>query len=236
MSDDLTTVLDVLEEPEDEFQVLMTDGGNPHHDDEEVDVDVDVEVDREYETSRTRRAPTREREISELKGLRELRELRDEHLDVLDDLRLKHRELKQMHLREIDDLMARYQNILADLDDREALRAEYEEVLDDHIGLLEDLADQENRGLWTKLGAGIAAIGLGLATAQAYYPTESVLDFYADAPEIYSQAPEMGLLTAGLPLIGLYSLSKAYDSHKRYSELRDEIEDYKVMKKDLKDP
>mgnify|MGYP002760391696 FL=1 len=164
---------------------------------------------------------------------RELRELRDEHLEVLDDLRVKHRDLKEAHLAELDNLFSRYQSILDENDLAEELEEDYEKILDEHISLLEDLAEEENRGLLTRAGIGLGTLALGYITAEIYLPDESVLDFYAQAPEIYSGSPAVGIVTAGLPAVGVYALGRAYQKQKRYNEIKDELSEYRSMKEDL---
>lgn len=164
---------------------------------------------------------------------RELRDLRDEHLEVLDDLRVKHRDLKEAHLTELDSLISRYRDILDERDITEELENEYEDLLDEHISLLEDMAEEESRGILTRTGIGLGTLALGYITAEIYLPDENVLVFYAQAPEIYSGSPEVGIVTAGLPALGLYALGKAYQKQKNYSEIREELNEYRNMRENL---
>jgi hypothetical protein len=203
-----------------ENSVLMPDGGRRE--------DKDSERSREDVPEHRGKVKEAETELN-----KELRALRDEHLEVLDDLRVKHRELKAAHLEELDYLMGRYENILEKRDIAEELREDYEEVLEDHIGLLEDLADEENQGIFSKLGLGTAGIAAGLVSAELYLPTEDIVEFYQQSPDIYMDNPEIGFVTLGLPLAGLYSFGKAFDHWNNYRDLKDELSEYRAKKEEL---
>jgi hypothetical protein len=201
--------------------VLLTDGGRRRD---------DVGSEEGYEGASDKRGRVEE---AELEMNKELRALRDEHLDVLDDLRVKHRELKAEHLEELDYLMGRYDDILERGDIAEELRDDYEEVLDEHIALLEDLAGKENRGIFSKLGLGAAGIATGLLSAEMHFPSEGIVEFYQQSPEIYADNPEIGLVTFGLPAAGVYSFSKAFDHWRSYSDLNSELGEYRAKREEL---
>ena len=164
---------------------------------------------------------------------KDLRMLRDEHLEVLDDLRVKHRELKDAHLTELDDLMGRYEQILEKRDIAEELREDYEDVLDEHIDLLDDLAREERQGSVSKIFWGAGAIAAGLLSAELYLPTENIIDFYSDSVSIYVDSPEMAAITLGLPAAGLYGFAKAYENRSNYNELKRELREYKLKREEL---
>lgn len=161
-----------------------------------------------------------ERDIEDL--LEEYGEVGPDYVESLESSISRFRELQVRY----EELTGEQIEVIEGLEEElEELRADYERALErnrgrvsEHVNNLEELSSLKKRSAAGRALGGAGAVGAGLLSAELYEPARGVVDFYANAPPIYVQDPEMMLPTLILPLFGLYLLKTAYDRSKESQE------------------
>ncbi|WP_414836451.1 hypothetical protein [Candidatus Nanohalococcus occultus] len=149
----------------------------------------------------------------------------EQHMEML----FEHRRKIDQHNRMIDRVFGEYEHLVPNF------RAEYLGLMDTLIDHIEDRRAEKKDEATADAVKGLGFMGAGGLSALAYSsPGESLVEFYASSPDLYSQ-PEIAAAAIGLPAVGLYMFKRSFDKFSQQSEYLREKERYQRARRQFED-